>query len=179
MKNTGLVFQKPGWKPAHNLADIYQKGDGNWGRVNQFNSHDKSWIVQKGDDNWALSAQAGNENKTWITQTSNGNYAYARVVNGYKNKIKLTQGGADNNEIAVRIEKGADHNLIDVSQKGSDLQVGENPHYKNGYYGGADNYGIVISGMHNKAYVKQTGNGHQAEMNIHGNGNVNSIMQSN
>ena len=175
--NEAFINQVPGWTPEDNEGYIYQTGNENWAKIDQYNDRNWAMIEQIGDENWALSQQAGNDNWTGIGQYGFDNYAYARVVNGNENQILTIQMG-DENIANTHLKAGSDENVVEIWQVGEANMVGDKPYYGDGFFGGADNFGVLIDGDMNSVYVDQFGFNNMAEVNITGNGNSSTIIQA-
>jgi hypothetical protein len=72
---------------------------------------------------------------------------------------------------------GSDENMVEIWQEGDNNMVGDKPYYGDGYYGGLDNFGVLINGDMNSVYVDQFGFNNMAEVNITGNNNGSVIIQ--
>jgi len=169
-----------------------QIGNSNKAYISQWNSDNKATIIQMGDANWAKSQQAGSYNKTSILQLGNMNYGFARVVNGKRNMIDLTQNGEGNISTTL-LTAGSDDNDIDISQTGLENVSGSKPYYS-GDYGiyvdgdfntvGLDQNGSYnvssqrIEGDYNTANVTQLGLSNMATQSVIGNGNLATINQN-
>ena len=98
--NEGEIFQNTnGFPGSGEEAYIYQTGDRNFGKVQQFNDGHTSEIDQDGNDNYANVYEHGNKNSAYARQSGQSNVARQTVYGGGSgpNSLDVYQYGNRNN----------------------------------------------------------------------------------